>query len=228
MILDGALMLSGSATTGQAITTTNAVSTNSIDLSVGRDIGGGHDLDLVVQCLTAFTSGTASATLTVQLQGAPDNGGVAGTFQTLDAGPATPLGQLVAGARPYKQSLAMITEFVLPSITSTLTTTATSTSSTVASATGLLAGMLVENANVVPGTRIASISGTTITLDTAAAVSATTAAVTFSSKMPKPRFLQLNYSVSATMTAGSVFAGLVLDVPKPSLYVPGFVWPASA
>lgn len=229
MIVDGQLFFSGTATTGQAITTT-AVSTNSIDLSVGRDMSNPDDpIYIAVHCITAFASATPTATLTIQLQGAADNGGVAGTFQTIDATPAIPLGQLLIGQRPYKKPLNMISEMPLAVVNTTMTTTATSTTATVASGTGTLNGMQVINPNVVPGTTIATGAGTTtLILSTAAATTATLIAVSFVGPMVKPRFLQLNYVASATMTAGSVFAALVLDVDKPTLYAPGYTWPALA
>jgi hypothetical protein len=229
MIIDGQLAFT--ALTGQAITTTGAVSTNSIDIGPNaRDIG---ILDypsplIVVHCLTSFTSATPTATLTIALQAAPNNAGVAGTWQTIDTTPAIPLGQLGIGNRPYKQGLTILSEMPLPSITMGLTTTATSTTSTAALSTGVN-GMQVLSPNVVPGTTIATGGGTTtLILSTAAAVSGTLVPTTFVGPIVLPRFLQLLYTVSATMTAGSIWAGVVLDAEKPTLMPPGFVWPAGA
>lgn len=61
-------------------------------------------------------------------------------------------------------------------VTTDLTTTASSTSASVASATGLCVGMIIVNANVNTGTYITAISGTTITLSSAATGSATATA----------------------------------------------------
>ena len=61
MITDSLLWLSGSpgATTGQAVTTT-AVSTNTIDLSVARDVGHGEDLYAQFIVDTAVTAAGAA------------------------------------------------------------------------------------------------------------------------------------------------------------------------
>src|SRR5215475_5324835 len=120
MILDGLLMFSN----GQTFTTT-ANSTNEIDLGVGqatsttpaipapaqgggaRVIGNEDDpaMKLLVQVATTFTSGGAP-TLTVGLQGAPDNGsGAPGTYVTWWTSPAYALATLVAGARLYDMDM---------------------------------------------------------------------------------------------------------------------------
>lgn len=230
MITDGQMLLT--ALTGQAITVT-ALSTNSIDLGpIARDIG---ILDypspiLAVHVLASFASATPTATLTINLQGAPNNGGVAGTFQNLDSSGPISLGALTLGNRPYKQSMTILSEMPLAVINTTMTTTGASTSATVATATGILDGMQVlGNANVVPGTTVATGAGTTsLVLSTAAAASGTLIATSFATPIILPRFLQLQFVCSATMTAGSLFAGFVLDVDKPTLYPPGFIWPAGA
>ncbi len=72
--------------------------------------------------------------------------------------------------------------------TPNITTTASSTSATVSSATGLTVGMLITSTNVVPGTFIAAISGTTITLSTAATASGSAIAATFTSNVLYPNF----------------------------------------
>jgi hypothetical protein len=123
MILDGLLLFSsgttygtGTLAIGDAITATGN-STNTIDLGPGptntalppsqtspntqpfRDIGIGDDpaMKLLVQCLTTFATGTS---LTVGLQGAPDNGsGGVGAFTTWWSSPAVATASLTAGAR---------------------------------------------------------------------------------------------------------------------------------
>lgn len=230
MIVDGALFWEPLA--GTAITVT-ANSTNVLDLLVGRDLGGaGYPAPIcVAQCLTTFTSATPSATLTIAVQGAPDNGaGGQGGYQTFQQTPAFPLGQLQIGSRPMSFALDMITEYPLPVINTTGTSTNASASLTVASATGLTQGMnIFGNPNIPPGTTIASISGNVVTMSVSAGVlAATSIATSFGMPQPKPRFLRLAYTCSATMTAGSLWAGIVLDLAQPSLYAPGFTWPANA
>jgi hypothetical protein len=237
MILDAQLAFTSTA--GQAITA-SAVSTNSIDLGpTGRDFAV---LDypaplIVADVLTAFSSGTPTATLTINLQAAPDNGGVAGTFTTIDASPALPLGQLTAGNRPYKQSMTVLSELLAPAQTifGTFSCSSGATTITVASATSLVAGMFIASSGIlVPGTQIVSISGSTVTVSTATMASAvagttfaaTSALGTGSAATKLPRFLQLQFSVSATMTAGTLFCGIVLDLDKMPLYPAGFVIPA--
>src|SRR5215471_8440994 len=123
MILDGLLLFStgttygtGTLPIGDAITGSGN-SGNVIDLGPGptntalppsqtspnvqpfRDIGIGDDpaMKLLVQCLTTFATGTS---LTIGLQGAPDNGsGGVGSFVTWYSSPAVATADLVAGAR---------------------------------------------------------------------------------------------------------------------------------
>ena len=71
MILDNYLVVSGTVpatgvVTGQAITAT-AVSTDTIDLTVARDIGEGQDLYMIFTCVAAFNNLT---TLTIEVIGA--------------------------------------------------------------------------------------------------------------------------------------------------------------
>jgi len=72
-----------------------------------RDIGIGDDpaMKLLVQISTTVTSGGA-ATLSVALQGAPDNGaGLEGTYVTWWTSPVYALATLVAGARLYDMDM---------------------------------------------------------------------------------------------------------------------------
>ena len=125
MILDGQLLFTGGATYGVgtlAITdaiTSQTNSTNTIDLGPGptntalppsqtspstqpfRDIGIGDDpaIKILVQCVgaAAFSGGTS---LSVVLQGAPDNGsGAPGAFTPWWASPVYAAASLTPGAR---------------------------------------------------------------------------------------------------------------------------------
>jgi hypothetical protein len=110
MILDGLLQFSSAQNLAQVAGTYPA--TNDIDLGIvgiplsasgggARDIGIGDDpaMKLLVLVTTTFTSGGAP-TLTVNLQGAPDNGsGGEGAFTTMLIGATATLAQLVVGAR---------------------------------------------------------------------------------------------------------------------------------
>lgn len=105
MILDGLLQFSSAQTIALAAGT--YTSTNVLDLGIvglptsasgggARDIGIGDDpaMKLLVQIVTAVTSG-GSPTLTVSLQGAPDNGsGSPGSFVTMTTGAAVAFAQL--------------------------------------------------------------------------------------------------------------------------------------
>lgn len=115
MILDGNLMFSTPASP-QAITVT-AASTNIIDLLNPRDLGIGDDPALKLACLvtTAFTAGGA-ATLTVQFQGAPDNGsGAPGTYVTYAESRAYAVAELLLGSKllpidvPHRDPTLLVT-----------------------------------------------------------------------------------------------------------------------
>lgn len=115
MILDRLLRFSNGQTLVQAVGT--VASTDVVDFGLGtstdpqiptpaqgggvRDMGIGDKpaLKLLVQLLTALTSGGAG-TLQVHLQGAPDDGaGAPGSFVTYWSSPIYTLAQGVAGAR---------------------------------------------------------------------------------------------------------------------------------
>jgi len=117
MILDGFLQFSSAQSIAQAVGT--YISTNQIDFGTtsgipssalgggARDIGIGDDpaMKLLVQISTTVTSGGA-ATLSVALQGAPDNGaGLEGTYVTWWTSPVYALATLVAGARLYDMDM---------------------------------------------------------------------------------------------------------------------------
>ena len=115
MILDRLLRFSNAQTLVQAVGT--VASTDVVDFGIGtsadpaipsnangggvRDMGVGDDpaLKFVVQIITAATSGGAG-TLSVTIQGAPDDGtGAPGAYTSWWTSPAYALATLAAGAR---------------------------------------------------------------------------------------------------------------------------------
>jgi hypothetical protein len=224
MYLDALLQFDPAAT---AVTVT-AASTNSIDLGAARDMGIGRVQGKVLVLIgTAFASATPAATMNVQLQGAPNNAGVAGTFTTIVESGTIPLGQLQAGFKVAQFDVATVSDAI--STTATQATTAVvsaSTSVPIVSATGLLAGMFVTSnaSGVTPGTTISSISGNTLTLSSAATLTSGQT-LTFIGSVPVPRFLRLNYVCSNTMTAGTVQAYISLDPDEMIYYPSGFSVP---
>jgi hypothetical protein len=98
MIIDGALVFTGTPGIPGSVDspTASGVSTNIIDLVNMRDLGIGDDpaLKLLIQVITAFAGGTS---VDVQLQGAPDNAGVPGTWTTMWDSTAIALVNLTAG-----------------------------------------------------------------------------------------------------------------------------------
>jgi hypothetical protein len=116
MILDNLLAFDTGANLAQIVGTYN--SANIIDLHMAgipvlannqgaRDMGVGDDpaLKLLVQVSVAFAS-LGAATLTVNLQGATDNGsGAPAAYSTWWSSPAYPLATLVAGARLFDMDM---------------------------------------------------------------------------------------------------------------------------
>lgn len=112
MILDAFLAFDQAVSLAIAVGT--QASTNILDLHMlgipvlsanqgARDMGIGDNpaLKMLVQVSTAFTSGGAG-TLSVALQGAPDNGsGLPGSYTTWWLSPTYALATLVQGARLY-------------------------------------------------------------------------------------------------------------------------------
>lgn len=223
MILDSSLLFSNA----QAVTV-SADSTNTLDLNNNRDVGvGNYELKVLSVVGATFTSATAAATLVVELWGAPNNAGSAGTYTMIGRTPAQPLGFLQAGYKAAQFDVPPVSNSPTPvgGAGLTLTTTATSTSATVSSATGLVQGLEIVSSGLVPGTRIASISGMTITLDTAAASTTSAVSVAFMGAPLPYRFLKLVYTASATMTAGTVTSYLAPSegVDTVTFYPPGVV-----
>jgi hypothetical protein len=93
MMIDGLLIFDPAAT----LITVTAPSTNVLDLGVGRDLApGGPVLDVFGMVNTTMTAAGA-ATLQASIQGAPDNGGVPGTWVDLMMTGLLPVANLVAG-----------------------------------------------------------------------------------------------------------------------------------
>jgi hypothetical protein len=106
MILDANNLFSN-AQTLTSVGVGTADSTNIVDLGVTRDIGDAvtpHNLFLLIQVVTAFTSG-GSATLTFQVQTATDSSGAPGTWTVMYQSPAIAVASLVQGYRPFSGPL---------------------------------------------------------------------------------------------------------------------------
>lgn len=217
-IVDANLQLSAA----QAVTA-SAASTNSIDLLSSRDVGPGFRLSSVFLVTTTFTSATPAATMNIQLQAAPNNAGVAGTFSIIsETGPIS-LGQLQAGTQIVIALPPQVITLNAP-VTTTGSTSGSSVTLTVASGTGIIAGQYISGTGITPGTLVSVVSGTTITMSAAMTVAAGTTVV-FSQSDPLPRFLQAFYTVSNTMTAGAITAWIGSTVQIPIFYPPGVTVP---
>jgi hypothetical protein len=113
MLLDA--LLEFDAYTGVAITVTRD-STNILDMGAQRDMGVGERvLDLLCVINTTFAAAGA-ATLTVALQGAPNNAGVPGTFVQLAASPAYAVAQLIAGRELLRTPMPLWEPLVTPDL----------------------------------------------------------------------------------------------------------------
>jgi hypothetical protein len=103
MIQDARLLVSGSISssdnsiTGQTVTGTDTtvLSTNTVDLSVNRDIGEGHDVHARIQVATAASGGTS---VEVQVVTA-DNAALSTNLTVIGSTGAIPVASAAAGAR---------------------------------------------------------------------------------------------------------------------------------
>jgi len=98
MILDSQLCFSSA----QTVNSTTVASTNIIDLLNPRDMGIGDDpaLKLAIYVTTAFVLASSTPSLTVQFQGAPDNGsGSPGTYVTYAESRAYAAADMPLGAK---------------------------------------------------------------------------------------------------------------------------------
>lgn len=100
LLFDGTISSAG-VPTGAAITATRD-STNVIDFGVDRDVGAGYKLEVVVDVTVAFATLTS---LTVDLQIAPDNGGVAGTYYSILLSNVYPAADLIIGAPIFRYTI---------------------------------------------------------------------------------------------------------------------------
>jgi hypothetical protein len=100
-------------------------------------------------------------------------------------------------------------------VSTTITTTLNSVTATVASAAGLIVGMFIGHPKVPFGTKIAAISGTTITMSNAATATVSTSAVRFSSLGDAQTVGQVGGSLAASTTL--VTANLPAYTPAGSI-----------
>lgn len=96
-LFDGTISGAG-VPAGTAITTTR-VSTNVLDLLVGRDIGADEPIGLHVDCITAFVGGTS---LQIDFEVCATAGG---SYLPLLFSPVIPVAQLIAGAPIFRYAL---------------------------------------------------------------------------------------------------------------------------
>jgi hypothetical protein len=101
MLLDAQNLFSDTPANGGDQPTSHSAATDSkniIDLGANRDIGSAvtDELYLLCEVIAAFTSG-GSATLQVQVQGAPDNAGAPGSYAVLYQSAAIPVASLLQG-----------------------------------------------------------------------------------------------------------------------------------
>lgn len=98
-LFDGTISAAG-VPAGIAITSTR-VSTNVLDLLVGRDLGADEPIGIHVDVTTAFTT-TNSATLTIDFEVCDTAGG---SYLALTYSPVIPVAQLIIGAPIFRVAL---------------------------------------------------------------------------------------------------------------------------
>lgn len=100
MILDSQLCFSSA----QTVNSTTVASTNIIDLKNPRDLGIGDNpaLKLAIYVTTAFVLASSTPSLTIQFQGAPDNGsGLPDTYVTYAESRAYAAADMPLGAKLF-------------------------------------------------------------------------------------------------------------------------------
>lgn len=139
----------------------------------------------------AIMDGLVQGTINVSCNNGTPTAGGAVYIRTATNGaiPAGVVGGLEAEADPN------------PVTAATLTTTSGSATATVSSAAGLVVGMNVSAAGVVPGTFIKAINGTTLTLSQAATASEAAEAATFSATILYPNFAWKTGYLETDLTA---------------------------
>jgi hypothetical protein len=139
----------------------------------------------------AMMDGLVQGTINVSCNnGQPTAGGAVYIRTALNAAiPAGIVGGLEASADPN------------PVTAPTITTTATFTAATVSSAAGLVVGQFITSTNVAPGTFIAAITGTAVTLSKPATASGAGVAATFTSNFLYPNFAWKTGYLETDLTA---------------------------
>lgn len=170
-----AITIAGSAVSCTASSATLGGWTDTSQMRVGAPIEAtclptGTTVASITNSSTITVSNNATATATGTATVFPwGNGDGVTTFNVPDLRGRVPAGSDTMQATAAGRLTA----------STTISTTSASPTATVASATGLFPGMIVVSANVVPGTTVSNISGTTITLSANATSTASGTAATF-------------------------------------------------